>query len=213
MALHPHREASEVFARGFSMSDAPRRMWRFCSIRRGICGASAIGRWIRIWFQNELQERIMTFELTSSAIHANEQIPTRFSCDGAHISPPLAWSGAPVNTATFALIVDDPDAPGGTFTHWVLFNLPRDVDHLDENIPSEPELDNGAVQGRNDFGRSGYGAPCPPRGETHRYRFTLNALNAPLPLPAGATRQQVLQAMQPHVLDQVQIVSTYHRQS
>ncbi|HEU0026086.1 MAG TPA: YbhB/YbcL family Raf kinase inhibitor-like protein [Ktedonobacterales bacterium] len=155
----------------------------------------------------------MPFELTSSAIRANEELPRRFSCDGAHISPPLAWSGAPANAATFALIVDDPDAPSGTFTHWVLFNIPGDVDHLDENISQAPQLDNGAVQGRNDFGRSGYGAPCPPRGETHRYRFTLYALDAPLRAPAGATRQQALQAMRAHVLDQAQLVSAYRRQS
>lgn len=153
----------------------------------------------------------MTFEFTSSAIDVSHDLPGRFSCDGAHISPPLAWSGAPPTTATFALIVDDPDAPHGVFTHWVLFNIPGDVDHLDEHIPPALQLDNGAIQGRNDFGRSGYGAPCPPRGEAHRYRFTLYALDAPLRLPAGATRQQALQAMRTHVLDQAQFVSSYRR--
>ncbi len=154
----------------------------------------------------------MTFEFTSSAIRANHDLPTRFSCDGAHISPPLAWSGAPENTAMFALIVDDPDAPHGVFTHWVLFNIPGDVDHLDENIPQVEQLINGAIQGRNDFGKFGYGAPCPPRGESHRYRFTLYALDISLRLHAGATRQQTLQAMQTHVLDQSQFVSAYRRQ-
>lgn len=155
----------------------------------------------------------MSFELTSGAIRPNQELPTRFSCDGAHTSPPLAWSGAPQHTTTFALIVDDPDAPHGVFTHWVLFNLPADVDHLDENIPPTQQLANGAIQGRNDFGKSGYGAPCPPRGETHRYRFTLYALDTALQLHAGATRQQALQAMQTHVLDQAQLVNTYRRRS
>ncbi len=154
----------------------------------------------------------MTFELTSSAIRPQHELPARFSCDGAQVSPPLAWSGAPPHTATFALIVDDPDAPHGTFTHWVLFNLPSDVDHLDERISPAPQLDNGASQGRNDFGRLGYGPPCPPHGETHRYRFTLYALDAPLHMQAGATRQQALQAMQAHVLAQAQLVSMYKRQ-
>lgn len=155
----------------------------------------------------------MTFELTSSALQAQHMIPTRFTCDGAQHSPPLAWSGAPAQTRTFALIVDDPDAPHGTFTHWVLFNLPGDVDHLDERIAPEPRLANGALQGRNDFGRSGYGGPCPPRGETHRYRFTLYALDAPLSLQAGVTRKQVVQALQPHLLDQAQLVSVYRWQA
>ncbi len=154
----------------------------------------------------------MTFAITSSAIHAHQELPTRYSCDGAHISPPLAWSGTPQGTATFAMIVDDPDAPRGTFTHWVLFNIPGSANHLDENIPQTPQLDNGAIQGRNDFGRSGYGAPCPPHGESHRYRFTLYALDAPLRLHAGATRQQALQAMQAHVLAQAQLVCVYRRQ-
>jgi len=154
----------------------------------------------------------MAFELTSSAIQTQHELPARFSCDGAGGSPPLAWSGAPPHTTTFALIVDDPDAPHGTFTHWVLLNLPSDVYHLDERIPPAPQLDNGALQGRNDFGHVGYGAPCPPRGETHHYRFTLYALDTPLRLQAGATRQQALQEMQAHVLAQAQIVNTYRRQ-
>lgn len=155
----------------------------------------------------------MPFELTSSAIRAHEDLPTRFSCDGAHVSPPLTWSGAPQNTATFALVVDDPDAPHGVFTHWLIFNIPADLDHLAEHLPPAPQLPSGAIQGRNDFGGVGYGAPCPPRGEAHRYRFTLYALDAPLHLRADATRQQVLQAMQAHVLAQAQLVAVYRRPS
>ncbi len=153
----------------------------------------------------------MPFELTSAAMRAHQELPSRFSCDGEHLAPPLMWSGAPPHTATFALIVDDPDAPHGVFTHWVLINIPGDVDHLDENIPPAPQLPNGAVQGRNDFDRLGYGAPCPPHGESHRYRFTIYALDAPLQLRPGATRQQALQAMHTHVLAQAQLVSVYSR--
>lgn len=154
----------------------------------------------------------MALELTSDAIHPNQALPTRFSCEGERVSPPLAWKGAPRETAAFVLIVDDPDAPRGTFTHWVLYNLPGDATYLEENIPQVPRLGNGALQGQNDFGGSGYGAPCPPDGDApHHYRFTLYALDTKLPLGAGATKKQVLDAMRTHVLDQTQIVGTYQR--
>ena len=184
-----------------------------CHIRRRMCCAP-----LRLVAHteealNERREDAMSFALTSSAVHPDQPLPMRYSCDGAHLSPPLAWSGAPQDATTFTLIVDDPDAPHGIFTHWLLFNLPADTDHLDEHIPPTPHLANGAIQGRNDFGGSGYGAPCPPHGETHRYRFTLYALDALLRLPASATRQQALQAMQTHVLAQAQLVSVYRRQS
>lgn len=156
----------------------------------------------------------MAFEFKSSAFGANQQIPVRYTCDGEQMSPPLMWSEAPQNTATFALIVDDPDAPSGIFTHWVLFNIPSNVDHLDENLPRVQPLGHGMIQGSNDFGRPGYGAPCPPPGSSpHHYRFTLYALDAALPLQADATRQQLMGAMQRHVLDQAQLVATYARQS
>jgi Raf kinase inhibitor-like YbhB/YbcL family protein len=156
----------------------------------------------------------MTLELRSSAISANHKLPARFTCDGARVSPPLGWSGAPENTAAFALIADDPDAPRGVFTHWVLFNIPGNVEHLDENIPQARRLDNGAIQGRNDLGGDGYGAPCPPKHDApHHYRFTLYALDAPLRLQAGATRQQLLDALQAHVLDQAQLIGLYARRS
>jgi Raf kinase inhibitor-like YbhB/YbcL family protein len=155
----------------------------------------------------------MAFELKSGSFGANQSIPIRFTCDGEQVSPPLTWSGAPQNAAAFALIVEDPDAPRGTFTHWVLFNIPGNVDHLDEKVPRVQYRDDGAVQGNNDFGRTGYGAPCPPPGESHRYRFTLYALDVALHLQADASKQQVLAALQGHVLDQAQLVGTYARQS
>ncbi|MGZ3582751.1 MAG: YbhB/YbcL family Raf kinase inhibitor-like protein [Ktedonobacterales bacterium] len=154
----------------------------------------------------------MTFELKSSAFGPGQNIPARYACDGEHVSPPLTWSGAPQRTATFTFIVDDPDAPRGTFTHWVLFNIPGNVDHLDQHVPQTQHLANGAVQGSNDFGSLGYGAPCPPKGKAHHYRFTLYALDGALNLPAGVSREQVFDAMQGHVLDQAQLVGTYQRE-
>jgi Raf kinase inhibitor-like YbhB/YbcL family protein len=155
----------------------------------------------------------MAFELKSSAFGANQAIPVRYTCDGEQMSPPLMWSGSPQSAAAFALIVDDPDAPRGIFTHWVLFNIPGNVDHLDENLPRVQSLDGGAIQGSNDFGSPGYGAPCPPPGGPHHYRFTLYALDTALPLQADVTKQQVMGAMQRQVLDQAQLVATYARQS
>ncbi len=156
----------------------------------------------------------MALELTSSVISANQPIPKQFTCEGDGISPPLAWRDVLQNTAVFALIVDDPDAPRGVFTHWVLFNVPGAADHLDGAVPQTQRLEIGASQGRNDFGGLGYGAPCPPKGDTpHHYRFTLYALDTPLLLDPGSTKQQVLDAMQGHVLDQAQLVGTFARQS
>lgn len=155
----------------------------------------------------------MTFELKSSAFGAGQNIPVRFTCDGEHASPPLAWSGAPLQTATFTLIADDPDASHGSFTHWVVCNIPGNVNHLEQHVPQTTHLANGAVQGSNDFGSPGYGAPCPPKGKAHHYRFTLYALDATLHPQAGGSRQLVLGMMQGHVLDQAQLIGTYQRQS
>lgn len=155
----------------------------------------------------------MAFELKSSAFSAGQSIPIQFTCDGEHISPPLVWSGAPLQTATFTLIVDDPDAPRGIFTHWVLFNIPGDVNHLDQHVPQKHHLANGVVQGNNDFGSPGYGAPCPPKGNAHCYRFTLYALDVTMPPQAGISKQQILSVIQGHVLDQAQLIGTYQRQT
>lgn len=155
----------------------------------------------------------MAFELKSSAFSAGQNIPVQFTCDGAHLSPPLTWSAAPQQTKSFTLIVDDPDAPRGTFTHWVLCNIPGKVDHLEQHVPRTQHLANGAVQGSNDFGDPAYGAPCPPKGKPHHYRFTLYALDVMLHLPASFSRQQALSAMHGHVLDQAQLVAPYQRQA
>ncbi|MER3421500.1 MAG: YbhB/YbcL family Raf kinase inhibitor-like protein [Chloroflexota bacterium] len=153
----------------------------------------------------------MSLSLTTAAFSNNEAIPAHYTCDGEDRSPPLAWSGAPAGVAAFALIMDDPDAPRGVFTHWVLYNLPADVRELPEGVPTTEQLANGALQGVNDFGRVGYGGPCPPLGPAHRYRFTLYALDTALNLGPQATKQAVLDAMRGHVLGEGQLVGTYQR--
>ena len=150
-------------------------------------------------------------EITSTAFQEGEAIPAKYSCDGQDISPELTWSEVPEGTQSFALITDDPDAPIGTFTHWVIFNIPADSLGLPEAVPNEPQLTSGALQGKNDFGNIGYGGPCPPPGALHHYHFTLYALDQTLDLPAGATKTQVLKAMQGHILAQVELIGTFKR--
>ncbi|MFC1847615.1 YbhB/YbcL family Raf kinase inhibitor-like protein [Chloroflexota bacterium] len=152
-----------------------------------------------------------TMKITSPVFQEGEAIPVRYSCDGENISPELNWSGAPEETLSFALITDDPDAPGGTFTHWIIFNVQPDNRGLPEAVPGESQPDDGALQGENDFGNIGYDGPCPPRGARHHYHFTLYALDQNLDLPAGATKSQVLKAIQGHILAQAELVATFQR--
>ena len=138
------------------------------------------------------------------------RIPGKYTCDGMDISPPLTWTSGPEGTKTFALICDDPDAPRGTWVHWVLFNLPADIIELHENVPPERELENGAKQGMNDFRKIGYGGPCPPGG-THRYFFKFYALDTEINLEAGATKSELLKAMEDHILAEGQLMGRYER--
>lgn len=150
------------------------------------------------------------FEVTSTAFDAQASIPATYTCDGEDISPPLSWSDPPQGTQSFALICDDPDAPSGTWVHWMLFNIPADRRSLPENIRAQDELSDGSLHGRNSWGRRDYGGPCPPSG-THRYVFTLYALDTELPLEAGATKGSVLEAIEGHTLAQAELVGTYSR--
>jgi len=150
-------------------------------------------------------------KLTSSVIPPRGAIPKTYTCDGPDVSPPLSWTDVPAGTKSFALIMDDPDAPMGTWVHWVLYDLPATVRHLSENVPKQEELSNGARQGRNDFPHVGYGGPCPPPGPAHRYVFKLYALDAPLGLKAGATKASVEKAMKGHILAEAQLVGRYGR--
>ena len=153
----------------------------------------------------------MSIQLTSSAFEEGQPIPEKYSCEGPDLSPPLVWTGVPQGAQSLALICDDPDAPMGTWVHWVLFNLPPDTTSLAEGLPKKTKLDNGALQGVNDFKRPGYGGPCPPPGKPHRYFFKLYALDRSLDLGEGARKKDVEKAMQGHILAQGQLVGTYKR--
>ena len=153
----------------------------------------------------------MTLAVSSSAFQEGGEIPTKYTCEGQDVSPVLTWSEPPAGTQSFVLIVDDPDAPVGVFTHWVLFNLPADSRGLPEAVPTQNQLPDGSLQGKNDFGKIGYGGPCPPPGRPHRYQFTLYALDQTLDLKAGASKKQVLDAMQGHILAQGRLTGTYQR--
>lgn len=161
--------------------------------------------------QNPNQERRKTeMTITSSAFKEGEMIPSKYTCDGDDISPQLYWSGVPENTKSFALINDDPDAPAGDWVHWIIFNIPGSVNELAEKIPSDKILDNGTKQGTNDFGKIGYGGPCPPGG-THRYYFKLYALDVYLDRDAGISKKELLNAMEGHILAEAHLMGKYKR--
>ncbi len=157
------------------------------------------------------REHAPAFALRSSAFGPGKAIPSRYTCDGSNTSPPLSWRGTPRHTASFTLIVDDPDAPSGVFTHWVLFNLPAGAHGLRQGQPRRERLPGGAIQGQNTFGQLGYGGPCPPPGPAHRYRFSLYALGVALHLEPGASKEQVLRAMRSHLLGKAQLIGRYKR--
>ena len=148
--------------------------------------------------------------LNSTAFAEGQKIGSKYTCDGMNASPPLSWSGFPGETKAFALICDDPDAPMGTWVHWVLYDIPPAVTELPENLPHGNSLSLGGTQGTTDFGKIGYGGPCPPRG-THKYIFKLYALDGELGLAAGATKEQLLDAMEGHVLAEAELMGRYRR--
>lgn len=153
----------------------------------------------------------MTLSLSSTAFEDGEPIPREYTCDGANVSPPLAWSGVPPHTRSLVLIMDDPDAPMGTWVHWLLYNIPATVTELEEAQPDSLELSGLGLQGHNSFKTIGYGGPCPPRGKPHRYFFRLYALDTLLDLAPGANREELEAAMAGHVLAQGQLMGTYQR--
>jgi Raf kinase inhibitor-like YbhB/YbcL family protein len=150
--------------------------------------------------------------LTSTAFEDGGRIPYLYTCEGADISPPLQWSGAPVGTRTYAMVCEDPDAPRGTWIHWVLYNISGDALELTKAVPTLPELPSGARHGRNTAGDMTYAGPCPPPGKPHRYFFRLYALDNSLDLPPGATNIELAQAMERHIVAQGTLMGTYeHR--
>jgi len=152
----------------------------------------------------------MQIKLSSTAFQDDGLIPSKYTCDGDNISPPLAWSNIPANTKSVALIVDDPDAPAKTWVHWVLYDLPTSTTNLPETVKPQPSLPGGGKNGRNDFNKLGYGGPCPPAG-THRYFFKIYALDSETGLQPGATKEELLHAMDDHVIGQGKLVGTYQR--
>ncbi|MFN3533427.1 MAG: YbhB/YbcL family Raf kinase inhibitor-like protein [Candidatus Brocadia sp.] len=152
----------------------------------------------------------MEIKMKSTAFEEGGMIPKKYTCNGSDVSPPISWTSVPEGTKSLALICDDPDAPMGTWVHWVLFNLPADIRELPENIPPEKTLANGAKQGITDFRKIGYGGPCPPGG-THRYYFKLYALDTEINLDAEITKKQLLKAMEGHILAEGQLMGKYKR--
>jgi len=149
--------------------------------------------------------------LSSSAFQAGGLIPRQYTCDGSDVSPPLTWQNAPAQTRALALIADDSDAPGGTWVHWLIYDLPAAANQLAQGVAKSDTLTSGARQGVNDFGRIGYGGPCPPPGPAHRYHFRLYALDAPTALQPRASKAQLLEAIRGHVLGQAELTGRYQR--
>lgn len=150
-------------------------------------------------------------QLTSTAFAEGAAIPVKHTCDAKDVSPPLKWSGVPAGARSLALIVEDPDAPVGTWVHWVVYDLPATASELVEDVPKSQYVTGGAKQGLNDFRRLGYGGPCPPPGKPHRYFFKLYALDAVLDLKPGITKADLESAMKNHILAQAQLMGTYRR--
>ncbi|HEY2105038.1 MAG TPA: YbhB/YbcL family Raf kinase inhibitor-like protein [Candidatus Binataceae bacterium] len=168
-----------------------------------LLGATVILVAANAWPQSKM-------EIRTDAFAPGASIPGKYTCSGENISPPLAISGVPQSAKALALIVDDPDAPSGTFTHWVVYNLPPRTNHLEAGVKPGPTMPGGGTQGRNDFGGAGYGGPCPPPGSTHHYRFRLFALNGEI-TPQSASGPEVEQAMRGHILASAEMVGTFGR--
>jgi Raf kinase inhibitor-like YbhB/YbcL family protein len=152
----------------------------------------------------------MTISVSSSAFQEGDAVPAKYTCDGNDVSPPLKWTGVPEGTKSITLICDDPDAPMGTWVHWVMWNIPPSVRELAEDVTPKPELPDGSRQGISDFRRPGYGGPCPPTG-MHRYYFKIYALDTMLDLPSSTRKADLLKAMKGHILAEGQLMGKYGR--
>jgi len=154
----------------------------------------------------------MAIVITSTAFKEGDDIPAQYTCEGANMSPPLSWSGVPLEALSLALLMEDPDAPGGTYTHWMLLNLARDIDGLPEDVPADETLADGSRQLSNSFGNIGYGGPCPPPGNgSHRYFFRIYALDSSISLNKGAKREDFLNTIEGHILDEGQLMGRFER--
>jgi len=153
----------------------------------------------------------MAFRISSTSFADGGDIPKKFTCDGADVSPQLAWSEPPSGTRSLALLADDPDAPGGNWNHWILWNMPAETRHLAEGVSKTAQLPDGSRQGVNDFHKVGYNGPCPPPGKPHRYYFKLLALDARLDLKGNSVKRELEAAIQGHILAQSQWMGRYGR--
>lgn len=161
-------------------------------------------------FIEAAEVRRSTMKITSPAFQHEGMIPPKYTCKGEDKSPQLNWENAPANVKSFVLICDDPDAPIGTWDHWILFNIPPTANQLEEGIPPKAELPDGSKHGKNSWGRTDYGGPCPPFG-THRYFFKLYALDTILNLKSGASKKDVLKAMDNHILEQAELMGKFKK--
>ncbi len=152
----------------------------------------------------------MAIKITSSVFNEGEPIPVRYSCNDINVSPPLEWEDVPEGTESIALLLDDPDAPRGNFNHWIIFDLPAVTRSLPEHVKGRELMDDGSKHGSNDYGLPGYGGPCPPKG-THRYLFKIYALDKKLDLPPLIERDELLRAMEDHILDRGELMGVFTR--
>lgn len=153
----------------------------------------------------------MSMRLNSPAFERGERIPTQYTCEGRNISPPLVWHEVPEDAQSLALIVEDPDASNGTWSHWIIYNLPTTKTEIREEFPEGEPIGGTGAQGRNDFGNVRYEGPCPPLGSSHRYFFRLFALDEELDVTAGVTRQQLMDRMQGHIIETSEYMGTFSR--
>ncbi|MBU4376181.1 MAG: YbhB/YbcL family Raf kinase inhibitor-like protein [Candidatus Omnitrophica bacterium] len=153
----------------------------------------------------------MALRIKSPAFNDGDMIPDKYTAKGRDISPPLFWEDVPDGTASFAIICEDPDAPGGRWVHWVIYNIRKGISRLSEGIPQYDEVENGAKQGMNDFRRVGYGGPAAPPGPAHRYFFKMYALDKVLEVESGLTRDQLLKAMKGHIIQEAEVMGKFKR--
>jgi hypothetical protein len=179
----------------------------FVALRSGPIAVAAES----VWLNASQGAHTMAFAISSTSFQNGGDIPKKFTCDSADVSPELSWIEPPAGTQSFALIADDPDAPAGTWTHWVLFDLQPATKNLPEGVSKIDELPDGARQGRNDFHKIGYNGPCPPPGKPHRYFFKLYALDRKLDLKPATSKQEVEEAMQGHILGKAEWTGKYQR--
>lgn len=153
----------------------------------------------------------MALKISTKAFEYGKTIPAKYTCEGENVSPELHWNEVPNATVTLAMICEDPDAPGGTFTHWIIYNLSPNSSGLEQGVPLQKNLDNGAIQGSNDMNKYGYGGPCPPRGKPHRYYFKLFALNKQLAPESANTREEFFKAIDGKVIEEAEYMGVYKR--